>query len=316
MILNCRVREREKFIINTENVWRELERFDLSQKRRQLRGEMQIEIFHRENPTAILGVWSKYLGHDYNKYTSLLKLINGFVETLEQNYTETLKEYLSKNPRYERKNRRLGTARKIKMRYPHWEGMIDLVVSIPIYLRGADDKEYMINEISLYRIPISFILGETFNLYIHTIQGFVGKQGSTIWELEIMFLFKALLRTKQQMNVEIYMQNPHQNTHLFRNRAKKGSKDHLSLPELFMKRLEVSESHRISVFNSFYYPAIQINQEHNYHVIRPEAGYNSNRGELEFLDIKSGSLADDLYGPVIEVNFYKIKPYIPAIDSL
>lgn len=308
MQLYARVRPREEFKVTPENVWAELEKFDITEKVRYLRGELQIETFHRYNPTCIIAIWSKYLKHDYVRYVKNLEFLENFIKILQQNYNKALQDYLSKNPRYIN-NQVLGSSRRIKIDYPHWEGMIDLVVSKPWYIE-VNGKSYEINQTSLYRLPISFLLDskrELYKLYIHTIQGFVGRYRSTIWTIEMLLLQRALFKTMEEIELETYIQDPNYNVHLLRNRARKYDK-HVLLPEIFVRSLNDPNSHELSVVNSFYYPAIGSDERLKYHTIRPEAKYISDRGYIEFLEVRTGNLADDFYGPTIQVKFYQLKP--------
>lgn len=152
----------------------------------------------------------------------------------------------------------------------------------------------------LYRIPIS-ILHEN-KILIHTVQGFhLNGDISPVWEVEVKLLAETLRELK---DFEFMLQDPKSNVHLYRNARKRNKYDSKTLPELFQVYFNTEEININSVA-SYYYP-VTSEKYLKYHVIFPSAGYNSAQNMITFNDLKTGYLADDFYGPDLELTFFKL----------
>lgn len=287
--INAKVKPREEFIVTPENIWKEMERFDISSKTRFLRGELQIEMYFRNNYSVILAAWAKYLGYDFDGYVNILKNMDRLRQNMEYYFNNKLQEYLSKRPNYVN---RIGIKRKVSFAFPHWEGMIDLV----IYRIVSD-----IRISKLYRIPISILHKN--KIIIHTVQGFhLNGDISPVWEVEMKLLAETLRELK---DFEFMLQDPKSNLHLYRNARKRSKYESKTLPELFQVYFNTEESEEINSVASYYYP-VTSKEYLKYHVIRPSPGYNSNQNMITFNDLKTGNLADDFYGPDLELTFFKL----------
>lgn len=74
---------------------------------------------------------------------------------------------------------------------------------------------------------------------------------------------------------------------------------------MFQVYFNTEESEEINSVASYYYP-VTSKEYLKYHVIRPSPGYNSNQNMITFNDLKTGNLADDFYGPDLELTFFKL----------